>query len=75
MIRSEPYQDHPYDGYVSRLMPIANQSKGGFFVRMKVRIPPGMEGTHLKQEMGAIVSFYKVADPQFKGKEKTAERE
>ena len=75
VIRSEAYQDHPYDGYVSRLMPIANRSKGAIPVRVKVRIPPGMEGIHLKPEMGAIVSFYKVADPQFEAKEKTAERE
>ena len=59
VVRAEAFQDHPYQGYVSRLMPIANRSKGAIPVRVKVLIPPGMEGVHLKPEMGAIVAFYK----------------
>lgn len=59
VVRSEAFQNHPYEGYVSRLMPIANRSKGSIPVRVKVQIPPGMEGVHLKPEMGAIVAFYK----------------
>lgn len=65
-VRAEAFQDQPYEGFVSRLMPIANRSKGAIPVRVKVKIPPGMEGVHLKPEMGAIVAFYKKtdADPQ-----------
>ncbi|MFM8220792.1 MAG: HlyD family secretion protein, partial [Planctomycetaceae bacterium] len=59
VVRAEAFQDHPYEGYVSRLMPIANRSKGAIPVRVKVLIPAGMEGVHLKPEMGAIVAFYK----------------
>jgi len=59
VIRSEAFQDHPYEGYVSRLMPIANRSKGSIPVRVKVLIPPELVGVHLKPDMGAIVAFYK----------------
>lgn len=62
MIRSEAFQDHPYDGYVSRLMPIANRSKGSIPVRVKVLIPRELVGVHLKPDMGAIVAFYKKSD-------------
>jgi multidrug resistance efflux pump len=59
VIRSEAFQDHPYEGYVSRLMPIANRSKGSIPVRVKVLIPAELVGVHLKPDMGAIVAFYK----------------
>lgn len=59
VVRAEAYQDHPYEGYVSRLMPIANRSKGAIPVRVKVVIPSDRVGIHLKPEMGAIVAFYK----------------
>jgi len=62
VIRSEAFQDHPYDGYVSRLMPIANRSKGSIPVRVKVLIPRELVGIHLKPDMGAIVAFYKKSD-------------
>ncbi len=62
VIRSEAFQDHPYDGYVSRLMPIANRSKGSIPVRVKVLIPRELVGVHLKPDMGAIVAFYKKSD-------------
>ncbi|RPI87336.1 MAG: HlyD family efflux transporter periplasmic adaptor subunit, partial [Planctomycetaceae bacterium] len=66
MIRAEAFQDVPYEGFVSRLMPIANRSKGAIPVRVKVKIPPGMEGVHLKPEMGAIVAFYKKGEDDSK---------
>ena len=59
VVRAEAFQDQPYDGFVSRLMPIANRSKGAIPVRVKVLIPEELVGVHLKPEMGAIVAFYK----------------
>lgn len=64
VIRAEAFQEHPYDGYVSRLMPIANRSKGAIPVRVKVLIPEDLVGIHLKPEMGAIVAFYKKSDSE-----------
>jgi hypothetical protein len=57
-VRSEAYPDRPYNGYVSRLMPIADRAKGAVSVRVKVRIPAEEEGVYLKPEMGAVVTFY-----------------
>lgn len=70
-VRSEAYPDRPYDGYVSRLMPIADRAKGAVPVRVKIRIPREEEGVYLKPEMAAVVTFLKgkiddpsaVADP------------
>ncbi|MFN8855655.1 MAG: HlyD family secretion protein [Planctomycetaceae bacterium] len=64
VIRAEAFQEHPYDGYVSRLMPIANRSKGAIPVRVKVLIPEDLVGIHLKPEMGAIVAFYKKTESE-----------
>jgi HlyD family secretion protein len=58
-VRSEAYPDRIYDGYVSRLMPIADRSQGAVPVRVKVSVPPNEEGVYLKPEMGAVVSFLK----------------
>jgi HlyD family secretion protein len=63
-VRSEAYPDRIYEGYVSRLMPIADRAKGAIPVRVKVRVPTNEEGVYLKPEMGAIVSFYDYADPK-----------
>lgn len=51
---------HPrgYVGYVSRIMPQANRSKGAIPVRVKIVIPPGEQGKYLKPEMGAMVTFF-----------------
>lgn len=68
-IRSEAYPERVYEGYVSRLMPIADRAKGAIPVRVKVRVPTNEEGVYLKPEMGAIVSFYDYTDP---GKPATA---
>ncbi len=59
-IRAEAYSDRLYDGFVSRLMPIADRAKGAVPVRVKVRVPAAEEGQYLKPEMGAVVSFYDV---------------
>jgi multidrug resistance efflux pump len=50
---------HGYDGYVSRLMPIADRAKGALPVRVKVQVPKEEEGVYLKPDMGAVVSFQK----------------
>ena len=56
-IRAEAWPDRLYDGYVSRLMPIADRAKGAVPVRVKIKVPPAEEGIYLKPEMGAIVTF------------------
>jgi HlyD family secretion protein len=58
-IRAEAYPDRVYEGYVSRLMPIADRSQGAVPVRVKVSVPQNEEGVYLKPEMGAVVSFLK----------------
>jgi multidrug resistance efflux pump len=58
-IRPEAFPDRVYEGRVSRLMPIANRSKGAVPVRVKVTVPHDEEGVYLKPEMGAVVSFLK----------------
>jgi HlyD family secretion protein len=62
-VRSEAYPERIYEGYVSRLMPIADRAKGAIPVRVKVRVAANEEGVYLKPEMGAIVSFYDYVDP------------
>ena len=57
-VRAEAYPDRVYDGVVSRLMPIADRSKGAIPVRVKLTVPREEEGVYLKPEMGAIVTFY-----------------
>jgi HlyD family secretion protein len=56
-VRAEAYQERIYEGYVDRLMPIADRAKGAIPVRVKIRIPADEEGVYLKPEMGAIVTF------------------
>jgi HlyD family secretion protein len=56
-VRAEAYPARIYDGYVDRLMPIADRAKGAIPVRVKIRIPAEEEGVYLKPEMGAIVTF------------------
>lgn len=57
-IRAEAYPQRFYEGYVSRLMPIANRAKGVVPVRVRVAIPGDEQGQYLKPEMGAVVTFY-----------------
>lgn len=58
-VRAEAFPDRVYDGYVSRLMPMADRAKGAIPVRVKVKVPADEEGVYLKPEMGALVSFLK----------------
>lgn len=59
-IRPEAYPERIYEGYVSRLMPIADRGKGAIPVRVKLIVPKDEEeGKYLKPEMGAVVSFLK----------------
>lgn len=58
VVRAEAFPDRRYEGYVSRLMPIADRAKGAVPVRVKLQIPADEEGVYLKPEMGAVVSFY-----------------
>jgi HlyD family secretion protein len=60
----EPFRKrHPngYDGYVIRLMPSADRSKGAINVRVKVQIPKDEVGKYLKPEMSVVVFFRKAA--------------
>jgi HlyD family secretion protein len=58
VVKSRAYPERPYDGRVSRLMPIADRAKGSVSVRVKIRIPSEEEGVYIKPEMSADVSFY-----------------
>jgi hypothetical protein len=62
-VNAEAYPDRTYDGYVSRLMPIADRAKGAIPVRVKLTVPADEEGIYLKPEMGAIVTFLKTKAP------------
>jgi len=61
-IRPNAYPERVYEGYVSRLMPIADRAIGAVPVRVKFTVPKEEEGVYLKPEMGAIVSFLKKDD-------------
>jgi multidrug resistance efflux pump len=61
-IRPNAYPERIYEGYVSRLMPIADRAIGAVPVRVKFTVPKEEEGVFLKPEMGAIVSFLKKED-------------
>ncbi len=56
-IRSEAYPDRIYEGYVDRLMPIADRAKGAIPVRVKVKVAKSEEGVYLKPDMSAVVTF------------------
>jgi HlyD family secretion protein len=70
-VRAEAYPDRIYDGYVSRLMPMADRAKGAIPVRVKVRVPADEEGVYLKPEMGALVSFLKKSKSESENSEPT----
>jgi multidrug resistance efflux pump len=57
--RPSAYPDRVYDGFVSRIMPSADQSKGAVLVRAKLNVPREEEGVYLKPNMGVDVSFLK----------------
>jgi multidrug resistance efflux pump len=50
---------HPngYDGYVSRVMPVADRAKGAMTVRVRIRVPDEEAGLYLKPDMSVIVTF------------------
>lgn len=56
-VRADAYPDRVYQGYVSRLMPIANRAKGAVPVRVKITIPSEEEGVYLKPDMSVLVTF------------------
>ena len=56
-IRTEAYPDRVYEGFVDRLMPIADRAKGAVPVRVKVRVAKSEEGVYLKPDMSAVVTF------------------
>lgn len=58
IVRAEAYPERAYQGYVSRLMPIADRAKGAVPVRVKLTVPAEEEGVFLKPEMGAVVTFF-----------------
>ena len=57
-IKPDAYPDRTYEGYVERVMPIANRAKSVVPVRIKV-VPRDDEkqGQYLKPEMGVTVTF------------------
>ena len=57
-VRADAYPDRIYEGYVDRLMPIANRSRGVLPIRVKIIVPADEEqGSYLRPEMGVVVSF------------------
>jgi len=56
-IRPDAATDKTYEGAVSRLMPIADRSKGTISVRVRVSVPREEEGLYLRPEGAALVSF------------------
>lgn len=65
-VRAEAWPERVYEGYVSRLMPIADRGQGAVPVRVKISVPPDEEGVYLKPEMGAVVTFLKGGEPATK---------
>lgn len=61
-VRTDAFPDRVYEGFVSRLMPIADRAKGAIPVRVKLIVPAEEEGMYLKPEMGANVVFLNVAE-------------
>ena len=58
-VQAEAYRDRVYEGVVSRLMPIAERSKGAIPVRVKITVPADEIGVYLKPDMSARVTFLK----------------
>ena len=67
-IKADAFPDRTYEGYVERMMPIANRAKSVVPVRIKV-VPRDDEkqGQYLKPEMGVTVTFVnRTVTPEFK---------
>jgi len=58
-IRVDAYKDRVYSGYLHRIQPIASRGNSVVPVRVKLRIPDDekQDGSRLKPEMGAVVTF------------------
>jgi hypothetical protein len=67
----------PYEGYLERIMPIADRAKSIVSVRIKVLVPPGEEqGKFLKPNMGVTVTFVKeFVDQAFKDRLKKSQED
>ena len=61
-ITAEAWPGRVYEGFVDRLMPIADRAQGAIPIRVKVKIPADEEGVYLKPDMSAVVTFY-VGEP------------
>ena len=61
-VTAEAYPKRTWDGYVSRLMPIADRAKGAISVRVKVAVPHNEEGVYLKPEMAVNVAFFEKSE-------------
>ena len=67
-VRPDAFPDRIYEGYVERMMPVANRAKSVVPVRIKV-VPRDDEtqGQYLKPEMGVTVTFgNKTVSPEYK---------
>lgn len=56
-IISPAYPERVYEGYVDRLLPIADRAQAAVPVRVKVIVPKQEEGVYLKPDMTANVTF------------------
>lgn len=57
VIKPDAFPERAYDGYISRIMPIADRAKGAVPVRVKIIIAKSEEGKYLRPDMSTIVSF------------------
>ncbi len=67
-VTPDAFPDRPYEGYVDRIMPIANRAKSIVPVRIKV-VPRDDEkqGQYLRPEMGVTVTFSnRIVTPEYK---------
>ena len=71
-ITTEAWPGRVYEGYVDRLMPIADRAQGAIPTRVKVKVPTDEEGIYLKPEMSAVVTFYEGEPPVEKPLAKTS---
>jgi HlyD family secretion protein len=63
-VRPSAFPERVYEGYVDRMMPIANRARGIIPVRVKVILPPDeKQGLYLKPEMGVDVTFINTEYP------------
>ncbi|HYV39482.1 MAG TPA: efflux RND transporter periplasmic adaptor subunit [Gemmataceae bacterium] len=70
-VRADAFPKKVFEGYVSRIMPTADQSKAAVPVRVKIVIKPEEAGLFLRPQMNAAVTFlnaestFPVATPVF----------